>query len=183
MQNLRRDKISISLLPSAFYQEKSCDRPPLFWLAGQGRDCGSAVVSAAGATPEGVAASGAGGPAEGRCLGCRLSGCKPRAVASPRSSAPRRGWVSSRAPRLSSAAYVVGGRLAMRVCAGRRRGHALGGLVPWPRRRCMAGAPRALPSRCAARVGVRDGDAAIHPSRSAQRLRVERSRPRSRAPR
>ncbi|XBH68683.1 hypothetical protein VPH35_096766 [Triticum aestivum] len=133
MQNLRRDKIPISLLPSAFYPEKSCNRPPLFWHTGQGRDCGSAVVSvsAVGATPKGAAASGAGGPVEGRCLGRRLHGCKPRAAASPQSSAPRRGWVPpSRAPRLLSAACVVGERLAMRVCAGCRRGHALGGLAP-----------------------------------------------------
>ena len=119
MQNLRRDKIPISLLPSAFYQEKSCNRPPLFWHTGQGRDRGSVVVSAVGAPPKGAAASGAGGPAEGRCLGRRLLGCEPRAAAfawerrRPPSSVPRRGWrPSSWAPSLPSVTCAVGGREA-----------------------------------------------------------------------
>lgn len=50
--------------------------------------------------------------AKGRCLGRRLRGCEPMAASSPRSSTPRRGWgASSRAPRLSSAASAVEGRL------------------------------------------------------------------------
>ncbi|XBI63550.1 hypothetical protein VPH35_043934 [Triticum aestivum] len=92
MQNLRRDKVPISLLPSAFDQEKSCNRPPLFWHTGQGRDRGSVVVSAVGATPKGAAASGAGGPAECRCLGRRWTDAsRGRGVASVFRAAPRLG--------------------------------------------------------------------------------------------
>ena len=162
MQNLRRDKISISLYSRAL----STRRNPV-----TARRC---FGTPARATTVGAPSSPLWEPRRRAPLPPGPEG-QPRAVASgaaarmqaegaasPQSSAQRRGWVPpSRAPRLSSAACVVGERLAMRVCGGRRRWQAYGGLAPRPRRHIMAGAPEGV---------------AVS-SRSAQRLRVERSRP------